>query len=214
VKRVGMLVFDGFDLMDLVGPYEVILTANRLAARRGEDEPFEIVTVSAGGPLISAYGGLQVKPQAAADTAGHLDVVIVPGTIDVDAALADTDLVATVGRLGAAAATTTSVCTGSFLLAAAGLLAGRTATTHHEDVAALAERDDVGSTATGVRWVDDGEVITAAGISSGIAFGLHLVDRFAGREMALACARQIEHPWDPDGHDVVPAQESPDAAVR
>lgn len=205
MERVGMLLFEGFDLMDLVGPYEVLLTANRLAARRGEDEPFEVVTLSVDRVPVTAYGGLEVRPDVDADDPGHLDVVVVPGTIDLDAALADIALVATVGRLGAAAATTTSVCTGSFLLAEAGLLVGRSATTHHEDVPALAERDDVGSTLTGVRWVDDGEVVTAAGISSGIAFGLHLVDRFAGRDMALACARQIEHPWDPEGRDVVPA---------
>ena len=91
-----------------------------------------------------------------------------------------------------------SVCTGAFLLAAAGRLRDRPATTHHEDVDDLAARDDVGEVRTGVRWVDDGAVVTGAGLSSGLALGLHLVDRVAGRDLAVATAAQIEHPWRPD----------------
>lgn len=203
--QVAVLLFDGFDLLDAGGPYEVLLTANRLAERQGQPRPFVVTTVADHDGPVAAYGGLRVLADTTVDQLAAVDVVIVPGTIDVAAAVNDDQLVATVAALAARASTTTaSVCTGAFLLAAAGLLEGRTATTHHEDVPALAARPDVGATVTTARWVDTGDVVTVAGLSSGIAGALHLVDRIAGRDLAVATARQIEHAWDPDGADVVP----------
>ena len=202
--RVGVLLFDGFDLLDVTGPYEVLLTTNRIAERRGLAPPFEVVTLAPGGHLVHAHGGLGVLPTMDSAAVDHLDVFVVPGTVDVDGALADIDLIATVATLAAASTTTTSVCTGAFLLAAAGLLVGRPATTHHQDVAALGRRPDVGSASRRIRWVDDGDIVTGAGLASSLSFGLHLVDRYAGRELALATAVRIEHAWDPDGRDVAP----------
>jgi transcriptional regulator GlxA family with amidase domain len=200
--RVGILLFDGVDLLDVGGPYEVFLTASRLAERDGRQAPFEVVTLSVTGGPVAAYGGLGLVPAHAATDRGPLDVVVVPGTIDVDAAVADDRLTATIARLAATTATTASVCTGAFLLAAAGRLDGRRWTTHWEDVDLLARRLGPGAAARAVSdvpWVDDGDVITAGGLSSGIAMALHLVDRFAGRELAERTARQIEYAWDPDG---------------
>jgi transcriptional regulator GlxA family with amidase domain len=199
VHRTALLLFDGCDLLDVGGPYEVLLTASRLAVRRGDQPPFEVLTVSVDGTPVTAYGGLGLVPSHAVDDLHELDAVIVPGAIDVEAALSTPGLVPAVRRLSDLATTATSVCTGAFLLAAAGRLRDHAATTHHEDLPDLRAREDVGRVVEGVRWVDDGPVITAAGLSSGIAFGLHLVDRVAGRELALATARQIEHPFDPDG---------------
>jgi transcriptional regulator GlxA family with amidase domain len=193
---VALLVFDGCDLLDVGGPYEVLLTANRLAGRRGEPQPFELHVVSPDGRPVTAYGGLGLAPtQPALD--GAIDVLVVPGLVDVETALADTALLTVVRTLADQAQLVTSVCTGAFLLAATGLLAGRAATTHHEDMAALAELD-VGRVVEGARWVDSGDVITAAGLSSGLSLGLHLADRLAGRELAVATAAQIEYAWSPD----------------
>ena len=92
--------------------------------------------------------------------------------------------------------TMAAVCTGAFLLEAAGLLGDRPATTHWEDVALLAERrDGRGETRDDVRWVDTGDVLTAGGISSGIAMALHLVEQTGGRDLAEATARQIDYVW-------------------
>jgi transcriptional regulator GlxA family with amidase domain len=193
--RIGLLLFEGVDLLDVGGPYEVFLTASRLVARDGGEPPFEVVTLTADGGPVTAYGGLGLRPQAAVANSGPLDVVVVPGTIDVDAAVGDERLLAAIDGLAGATDLTASVCTGAFLLAAAGVLDGRPWTTHWEDVDLLAERIGEGGAVRDVRWVDAGEVVTAGGLSSGIAMALHLVDRFAGRELAERTARQLDYDW-------------------
>jgi transcriptional regulator GlxA family with amidase domain len=104
-----------------------------------------------------------------------------------------------VGEWIAATARTTvltaSVCTGSFLLAQAGLLAGKSATTHWEDAAELRAMFPTLSILEGRRWVEQGSVVTSAGISAGIDMSLHLVERLAGRELALLTARQMDYDW-------------------
>ncbi|MFP3902491.1 MAG: DJ-1/PfpI family protein, partial [Acidimicrobiia bacterium] len=138
--RVGLLLYEGVDLLDAGGPYEVFLTASRLVARDGADPPFEVVTITGTGEPVTAYGGLGLVPQAGAEGAGHLDVLVVPGTVDVATATADDGLASTILRLVGSSDVTASVCTGAFLLADAGLLAGRPWTTHWEDVDLLADR--------------------------------------------------------------------------
>jgi transcriptional regulator GlxA family with amidase domain len=185
--RCGLLAFTGCDAMDLVGPYEVLLTANRLLERQGAAPAFEVLVV--GSERVTVFGGLGLVPTHAVADAGRLDVLVVPGAIDVDAARPDADVAA----LAAAAGLVTSVCTGAFFLQRLGLVGDRPVTTHWEDVPALRAlgadvRDDV-------RWVDSGSLVTSGGITSGIAMALHLVARLVDRELAEATARQIDHPW-------------------
>ncbi len=185
--RCGLLAFDGCDGMDLVGPYEVLLTANRLLVRRGDEPAFEVLVV--GEQQVELYGGLRVVPTTSVADAGHLDVLVVPGAIDLDAATPD----AAIRELAARSEVLASVCTGAFLLQRTGLVGDRVVTTHWEDVDLLAAtgaevRDDV-------RWVDSGTLVTSGGISSGIAMALHLVERYADRALAEATARQIDHVW-------------------
>lgn len=96
------------------------------------------------------------------------------------------------------------MCTGSLLLAHAGLLEGVTATTHHEDIDGLAELIGRASVRTAA-WVDAGRVVTAGGLSNGIAMALHLVDRLHSRPLAERTARQLEYLWDPTAGLEVPA---------
>lgn len=195
--RIGIVVFDQVDLLDVGGPYEVFLTASRLAARDGKPAPFEVVTLGRTGDPVTAYGGLRLTPQATLEDAGRRDVLIVPGAIAIDEVLADEDLVAAVREASSASEVVASVCTGAFVLGALGLLGDRPWTTHWEDVEELAGRlGGAGAGEAWVRWVDAGEVVTSGGLSSGIAMALHLVERFAGRDLALQTARQIEYDWD------------------
>ncbi len=190
--RIVFVLFDGMDLMDFAGPFEALLTANRLLAREGAAPAFDLVTVSPTGEPVLAYGGVPVTPHREAADVAEVGVVVVPGTIDIDAALADPHLVDTVRKLAANCSVTTSVCTGAFLLAEAGVLHGRTWTTHWEDIPLLSQRLDGGRRE---RVVDTGAVITAGGIGCGIDLGLHLVARLADPALARGCARQMDVPW-------------------
>jgi transcriptional regulator GlxA family with amidase domain len=185
--RCGLLAFDGCDLMDLVGPYEVLLTADRLLRRAGRSTSFDVQVV--GAPQVTSYGGLGLVPTMRVADVERLDVLVVPGAIDVDAARPDED----VALLAARSDLLTSVCTGAFFLQRLGLVAGRTVTTHWEDVEAL--RALGADVVDDVRWVDAGSLVTSGGIRSGIDMALHLVERLVDRDLAEATARQVDHVW-------------------
>jgi transcriptional regulator GlxA family with amidase domain len=200
VTTIGLLLFEEVDLLDVGGPYEVFLTASRLMARDGGDPPFSVVTVGVTDAPVTAFGGLRLTPQRTLDDAADgLDVLVVPGAVAIDRVVADRDLHHAIADAVASVPLVTSVCTGAFLLAEHGLLDDRPWTTHWEDVELLSTRVPSAAAADAPRWVDSGPVVTAGGLSSGIAMALHLVDRLAGRDLAVRTARQIDYVWDPDG---------------
>ncbi|MFV0284891.1 MAG: DJ-1/PfpI family protein, partial [Demequina sp.] len=168
--------------------------AARLQQRAGEAPGFDVTMVSPGGADVVAFGGMTLTSLVSPEDAGPFDVVVVPGTVDVAAATADTGLASAVAALVEGAGVTTAVCTGSFLLARAGVLDGLPATTHWEDVADLA-RERVADAVAGVRWVDAGSVVTSGGLTSGIHMALHVVARVAGEDLAHATARQLDMDW-------------------
>lgn len=198
-RRVAILLFDGFDLIDAGGPYEVFLTASRLAERDGFPPQYEVVLVSSGGADAVAFGGMTLTALHDSADVGQVDIAIVPGTVDVAAAVADPVLASTVEGLLNSSRVTASVCTGAFLLAEAGVLEGKRATTHWEDVDDLARTGNVAEAISGVRWVDEGDVVTSGGLASGMHMALHLVARDFGVEHAVRTARQLDLPWDPTG---------------
>ncbi|WP_062517069.1 DJ-1/PfpI family protein [Demequina gelatinilytica] len=193
-----ILLFDGFDLIDAGGPYEVLLTASRLQERDGDAPQFEVMLATPGGGDVAAYGGMTLTRLADSDMIEACDILLVPGTIDVACALGDTGLIATIERLAPETDMTASVCTGAFLLARAHLLDGARATTHWEDLSDLASCGEVGSVVGGVRWVDEGRVLTSGGLTSGIHLALHLVARAASVDLAQRTARQLDLDWSPD----------------
>ena len=200
MTSITLLLFDDCDVLDTGGPYEVFLTANRLAARRGDTAPFEVRTVTHDGGPVTAYGGLGLTPShGALDPSDPGDVVIVPGLIDVAAGVADAPLARAIADAASGAGVMASVCTGAFLLHAAGVLGDHAATTHWEDVDDLRRRRREagrgGTTRQDVRWVDDGDVVTGGALTNGIGMALHLVERFTDRALAEATARQLDFPW-------------------
>lgn len=195
-RNVGIYLFDEIEVLDLGGPFEVFSTASRMRARLnpGAAKLFEVFTIAETLRPARARGGLMVQP--AFDITNHpaIDVFIVPGGV-VTAELERPDIIDWIARTAAKGLITASVCTGAFLLAKAGLLRGKTITTHWEDIVDFRAmfpdipiRDDT-------RWVDTGEIVTSAGISAGLDMSLHLVARLEGEELAVRTARQMDYNW-------------------
>jgi transcriptional regulator GlxA family with amidase domain len=197
---VLMLMFDDMELLDFAGPYEVLTTATRVHARQqpaGTPALFRLHTVSRDGQAVRARAGLRLQADHALDAAPASPWLIVPGGV-VDAVLDDPATLQWVARQAAAGSLTASVCTGAFVLAAAGVLKNAAATTHWEDAADLQRRHPDLRVQPDRRWVDNGAVVTSAGIAAGIDMCLYLVARHAGTTWAQATARQMDCPWPAD----------------
>lgn len=195
---VGIYLFPGVEVLDFAGPFEVFTTASRVSRRTRPDqtEPFRALTVARCEDAVLARAGLRVLPDCAFATCPPLDVLIVPGGV-VDREMRDPRVIDWIQTQAQHASICASVCTGAFLLAQAGLLGGKTATTHWEDISDLqAQFGDIQVVAN-TRWVDQGSILTSAGIAAGIDMSLHLVSRLAGHGVAVATARQLEVAYDP-----------------
>ncbi|MFJ8043860.1 DJ-1/PfpI family protein [Kitasatospora sp. NPDC096147] len=181
--KIAILLYDDFTTLDAVGPYEVL----------GRIPGAEVVfTAVRPGPVRNDQGSLALVADAALSEVTAPDLLLVPGGPGTEAVLTDPQVLDWVRRADAATTWTTSVCSGSLLLGAAGLLAGRRATTHwvaHDTLARF------GAVPTEERVVFDGKYATAAGVSAGIDLGLHLAGRIAGD--AVAEAIQLITEYDP-----------------
>ena len=194
MKTIGLYLFDDVELLDFAGPYEVFTTATRVAQRDGAPAPFRVVTISAEARPATARAGLRLAPDATLADHPPLDVLIVPGGV-VTRELARPAVIGWIGAQAVQVELLASVCTGAFLLAAAGLLDGRPATTHWEDLDDLRRMFPAVQVVDAVRWVEDGDIVTSAGIAAGIDMSLHLVARLCGPALAQATARQMDYPW-------------------
>lgn len=195
--NVGILVFDEVELLDMAGPYEVFTTAARVLARSrpaGEPAAFSVFTIARRAGPVRARAGLQVLPDHTLADHPPLDCAIVPGGV-VDAERAQPALIDWITAQAGTAHILASVCTGALLLAEAGVLDGLEATTHWEDLDALRTLRPAVRVREGLRWVDQGRIVTSAGIAAGIDMSLHLVARLQGRELALRTARQMDVDW-------------------
>lgn len=189
-QRVAILLFDNVEVLDFAGPYEVFTTATRVA----QQPVFEVMTVAAEPDAVRARAGLVVRADYALHAHPPVDLLIVPGGV-VTAALASPALIDWIAEVASQSRLTASVCTGAFLLAKAGVIDTQTVTTHWEDIDDLRAGWPSLRVVDGVRWVDQGRIVTSAGISAGIDMSLHLIERCAGRELALRTARQMDFDW-------------------
>ncbi|MBK1684493.1 DJ-1/PfpI family protein [Rhodoferax fermentans] len=197
--QVAILVFDAVEVLDFAGPYEVFTTASRVFSRRnpGTGALFEVTCVSRDGGQIQARAGLRVQADRSFADEAACDLLLVPGGV-VTAPQACPATLDWISRTAAGAQISASVCTGAFLLAASGVLNQGRVTTHWEDVADLRQAFPKLEVCEGPRWIDNGALVTSAGISAGIDMCLHLVARLAGPELARLTARQMDYPWSDD----------------
>jgi putative intracellular protease/amidase len=183
--RVGIVLFDGVEPIDYAGPYEVFAQAG-----------FGVATVTADGKPVTGMG-LEVSPDYSFASAPHFDVLVVPGG-DVDRAARDPALLAFIRRQAVAARQVLSVCTGAYTLAATGLLDGLRATTYTESVRDMAAQYPRIHVVRDARWVDDGRIVTSAGLTTGIAAALHVVAKLQGTDVARSVAARLEYAWQPN----------------
>lgn len=192
-RRAVMLAFEGVQILDVTGPLEVLSIATRaLAARGARDRGYAIEVVAPRAGRVRASSGLElVASRRARDVRGPLDTLFVAGGEGVHRALGDAATLRWIRRVAGDARRVASVCTGAFLLAEAGLLDGRRATTHWGSCPALAERFPHVRVEPDRIYVRDGRFATSAGVTAGMDLALALVEEDVGREVALAVARQM-----------------------
>ncbi|HSL63855.1 MAG TPA: DJ-1/PfpI family protein [Gaiellaceae bacterium] len=191
--RIGVYLFDGAEELDWAGPWEVLAAW----AQQWPDDGVEVFTVAREGDPVTCAKGLRVLPDRTWGDIGELDVVVVPGGVGTRREAEDAAVLEWIRRLRAAGTLTTSVCTGSLVLAAAGLLADRPATTWWGALDRLAAADGSIEVRQDDRFVDSGEIVTAAGVSAGIDMALHLVARLHSVERAREVRRYIQYDPEP-----------------
>ena len=196
--RIAIPLYDRFTALDAVGPYEVVQRLPGAELTWLAAEP---------GPVRTDTGKLGLIADAAFEELPDPDVLIVPGGTGTDDVLDDERLVSWIRRAHETSQWTTSVCTGSLLLGAAGVLEGLEATSHWLDLDSLAR---YGARPTSRRVVEQGKVITAAGVSSGIDMGLLLAARIAGPEVAQAIQLGIEYDPQPPFDSGSPNKAAPE----
>jgi transcriptional regulator GlxA family with amidase domain len=194
--NVAILIFDDVELLDFTGPFEVFSRARLepgLDSRRSsEGAPFNVFTVSKNPGTVVAVGGLQTTPTYSIGDCPSIDLLVVPGGWGTRRLLTDTDLLSWINDVAASGARVSSVCTGSLLLAKAGLLRHKRATTHWGALDSLAAIDPTISVNRQDRFVDDG-IVTSAGISAGIDMAFHLVEVLFGPAVARDTARYMDY---------------------
>ncbi len=193
--QIGILIFDGVEEMDFVGPLEVLASAC-------EGRESRVLLIGPSLARVTCEKGMRVLPDVAMADIPALDVLLVPGGSGARMALADPEIVAWVQRVSAGCGWVTSVCTGSFLLVGAGVVAGRRVTTHHRFTDAL-EKLGEAEVLRGARFVVDGNLVSAAGVSSGIEMCLWLVENLFGAQAASEVADYIAYDIPPRGSEIV-----------
>jgi transcriptional regulator GlxA family with amidase domain len=198
-KLVGLVIFPEVEVLDFCGPYEVF-TAARLNEdrRREEPSPFQVRLVAEAEGAVTAAGGMRVIPDFTFTTCPPLEVLVVPGGWGTRRQIDNKVLIDWLGQRGRQVETLAGVCTGAMLLGAAGLLDGRRATTHWRSLTWMRQSFPTVTVVEDQHVVEDGHILTSAGIAAGIDLALRLVRRYHGEAIARATARHMEYRFSED----------------
>jgi transcriptional regulator GlxA family with amidase domain len=188
-RNVAILIFDEIEVLDFAGPFEVFAVTDEL---RGHDT-FDVFTVAENLGTVRARNGLKVVPHYSLENCPAPHLLVVPGGFGTRALLNKLALLEWIRKRAEQSELTMSVCTGSLVLAKAGLLDGLRATTHHECLDLLRQLAPRTGIVDSDRFVDNGRILTAAGISAGIDCSLHVVERLLGADAAAKTARYMEY---------------------
>jgi len=187
--NVGIFIFDEVEVLDFAGPFEVF--AKTVVK---EKEAFQVSLVSAEDKVVNARYGFRVLPDVIFESEPVFDVLIVPGGFGAEVIEIKNEV--TINWLKnqqEKVSILASVCTGALLLAEAGILDGKRATTHWMDVDRLEKEYPQVNVERDIRFIDEGHLLTSGGISAGIDMSLHIVERFFGKEIADTTAKKMEY---------------------
>lgn len=187
---MGILLFPEVEELDFAGPFEVLSYVNKLIPAS-----VEVKIIAETLEPVKCYNGLRVLPDMTIEECPQLDILVIPGGQGRKTATKNIPLLDFIKRQHEGTIYTCSVCTGAFLLAEAGLLFGKKATTYHTAFGELDAFPNV--TVSNAKVVQDGKVITGGGVSSGLELGFHVVQLLFGRLIAQEVARRIEYNWVP-----------------
>jgi transcriptional regulator GlxA family with amidase domain len=201
LTNVGILIFDGVEVLDFCGPFEVFSLAIKPGMDTYPDNAlYTVRTVAETAASIRTVGGMDVVPACTIDDHPDFEIIVVPGGFGTRAIYRErARVIEWIARQAAGNVVPTSDCTGASLLAKAGVLAGKRSTTHWASIGRLRELHPDTTVLDDLRVVDEGKVVTSAGVSAGIDMALHIVARMHGHEAAIATAREMEYRWEPVG---------------
>ncbi|MEL6686130.1 MAG: DJ-1/PfpI family protein [Pseudomonadota bacterium] len=192
-KQVGIFIFDDVEELDFVGPWEVFQMANEVARLTDQPEPLNNRLISKDGQDITAVKAMRVGAHAAMADVQDLDVLLIPGGNGTRSVIKDTEIMDWIARVAPGCEWVTSVCTGAFILAKAGWLEGRRAATHWATFDEFKRLGLKGELVPNVRYVRDGNVVTAAGVSAGIDMSLWLLGQWMTPQFARDVARAMQY---------------------
>lgn len=187
-ETIGILLFDDAEELDFAGPYEVFTMMNEVLKRQGRPHRHEVLLVAEREDAVRCAKGMRVMPHTTIRAVSELDVLLVPGGQGTRREVENRALLEWIARIAQGCSWITSVCTGSLLLTAAGPARGKRVTTHWGFVPQLRERGEAREVLENVRYIRDGNVVTAAGVSAGIDMALWL----AGQLHSPAFARTVQ----------------------
>lgn len=194
--NVGILLFNQVEVLDFAGPFEVFSVSTN---KDSNESLFNVKTVAQTKDYIKARNGLRVKPCLSFDDNPKFDVLIIPGGYGADEVeINNKELINWLKDQKSKVGLIASVCTGAFLLGKAGILDNKNATTHWMDIDRLKEYFPKINIKKNIKFIDEGDIITAAGISAGIDMSLYIVKKLAGVEAAKYTARRMEYDIDFD----------------
>ncbi|MBT3270986.1 DJ-1/PfpI family protein [Candidatus Poribacteria bacterium] len=200
-RTVGILIFDGVEILDFCGPYEVFSVAGGTA----ENDDLTVYTVAESRVATRAANGLVVHPDYAFDDCPDTHLLVLPGGRGTRDVIQNEAAMSWIRQACESAELVLSVCTGALLLGKLGLLDGLDATTHHGAFAELRRVAPNANIREGERYLDNGKFVVAAGVAAGIDASFHVVARLFGEETATRTARHIEYPWERESTHTAPA---------
>ncbi len=190
-RNVAIFIFDEVEVLDFCGPFEIF----SVSGRHSDPRPFNVYTVAQELKPVSARNALSINPRYSFADCPRPDILVVPGGYGTRVEINKPEVLQLISSSAQTSELVLSVCTGSLLLAMIGLLDGLTATTHHlalAELEAVAAHTTIDSTK---RFIDNGKIVTSAGVAAGIDMSLHVVGRLLGHDEAVETASYIEYNW-------------------